>query len=58
MTSYMSNALAPAVSPAQKMASRRDDEKQAEQRAAVAVLQANWKRWLLCSTIIAGGYHG
>lgn len=54
----MVDTLKQAMLVSQKMASRRNAEKQAEQRASVAVMQANWKCWLLCSTIIAGGYHG
>ncbi len=47
----------PAV-PAQKVLSREYATKQFEATHYVGAMQANWKRWLLCSTIVAGGYYG
>ena len=47
----------PAV-PAQKALSREYATQQFEDIHYVVALQANWKRWLLCSTIVAGGYYG
>ena len=44
--------------PAQKALSREYVKKQFEDTHYVGALQANWKLWLLCSTIAAGGYYG
>ena len=41
----------------QKILPRDNAVRQFEDACRVNTLQSNWKRWLLCSTIIAGGYH-
>lgn len=46
-----------AANTVRKILSRANAPRQFEDTCRVNTLQSNWKRWLLCSTIIAGGYH-
>lgn len=46
-----------AANTVQKILAHANAVRQFENTCRVNTLQSNWKRWLLCSTIIAGGYH-
>lgn len=53
----MTGIINDAANPVQKILSRGNATRQFENTCRVNTLQSNWKRWLLCSTILAGGYH-